>query len=205
MKANLNQNYKPITTQKGLSLFVTLILMVVLLIASVALIRSVNSLAWIAGNIAFKQDSLNRTELGMTQAISMLSNPDTGTGLSGQTDANAFSKGYSATIMNSDKRGIPLTLLSTSDFDGSSFSGGSTLPKVTLSDGTVIRFVTERLCSVVGPASSISCILGGLGSQPDGKDGTKHTGGSGGIIYRITSRYDGPRGTVSFAQMTVSL
>jgi type IV pilus assembly protein PilX len=59
--------------QRGVVLFFTLIALVVMSLAAVALIRSVDTSNMIAGNLAFKQAGASSTDTGMEAAIGWLS------------------------------------------------------------------------------------------------------------------------------------
>jgi len=61
------------TKQRGVVLFFTLIALVVMSLAAVALIRSVDTSTMIAGNLAFKQSGSSATDTGMEAAIAWLS------------------------------------------------------------------------------------------------------------------------------------
>jgi type IV pilus assembly protein PilX len=66
----------PARKQRGIVLFFTLIAMVVMSLAAVALIRSVDTSTMIAGNLAFKQASTYSGDPGIDAAISWLSNTE---------------------------------------------------------------------------------------------------------------------------------
>jgi type IV pilus assembly protein PilX len=59
--------------QRGVVLFFTLIALVVMSLAAVALIRSVDTSTMIAGNLAFRQSGASSTDTGMEAAIGWLS------------------------------------------------------------------------------------------------------------------------------------
>ena len=55
--------------QRGVVLLFSLIALVIMLIAAVALIRSFNSSLFSAGNIGFKRDMRNQSELAVSTAL----------------------------------------------------------------------------------------------------------------------------------------
>src|SRR5476651_1743452 len=59
--------------QRGVVLFFTLIALVVMSLAAVALIRSVDTSTMIAGNLAFRQSGGSSTDTGIEAAIAWLS------------------------------------------------------------------------------------------------------------------------------------
>ncbi len=58
--------------QKGVVLLITLIMLVAMTLAAIALMRSVDTSNLVAGNMAFEQSSLNVADLGTEQAITYL-------------------------------------------------------------------------------------------------------------------------------------
>ena len=55
--------------QRGVILFVALIVMVIMSLAAIALVRSVDTANLVAGNQSFKQSALNATDLGVQAAM----------------------------------------------------------------------------------------------------------------------------------------
>ena len=55
--------------QRGIVLFVSLIALVIISIAAIAISRSVSTANLIAGNISFKQSALSATEIGVQAAM----------------------------------------------------------------------------------------------------------------------------------------
>ncbi len=79
------------STQRGVSLVFSLITLVALSLAAVALIRSVDTGATILGNLSFKQDTLMAADEAARQAIAWLDNNKTGTTLHANDSANGYS------------------------------------------------------------------------------------------------------------------
>ncbi|MDP4300095.1 pilus assembly PilX family protein [Leptothrix discophora] len=77
--------------QRGVSLVFSLITLVALSLAAVALIRSVDTGATILGNLSFKQDTLLAADEATRQAIAWLDNNKTGTVLHASIQAQGYS------------------------------------------------------------------------------------------------------------------
>src|ERR687895_391378 len=60
--------------QKGVVLFIALIVLVALMLASISLVRSVDTANVIAGNLAFKQASVQAADFGIEVAAAALPN-----------------------------------------------------------------------------------------------------------------------------------
>ena len=54
--------------QKGVSLFISLVTLVIITLAGIALLRSVDTGALVAGNLAFKDATMQATSIGMEEA-----------------------------------------------------------------------------------------------------------------------------------------
>ena len=119
----------PRATVRGTVLLFTLISLVVMLVAAVALVRSFNNTLFTAGNIAFKRDMQNQAERIVPDIITLMQ-----TGAMGTTAARAThtpARNYSATILASNPQGIP-TALYASDTDFAAVGAVSNDVAVTL-------------------------------------------------------------------------
>src|SRR5665647_88236 len=95
----MNSQYKTCAMRKktsvkqhGVVLFIALIALVVLSLAAVALIRSVDTNTLIAGNLAFKQSATISADSGLETAITWLGNQASAT-----LEADSAAAGYYAT------------------------------------------------------------------------------------------------------------
>ena len=101
MIINLNRSFLSVSharlsnlktnTQQGVVLFFALIALVVMSLAAVALIRSVDTNSLIAGNLSFKQSSMLSADTGVETAITWVTNN------AGLLEANSEANGYYAT------------------------------------------------------------------------------------------------------------
>ena len=60
--------------QRGVSLFISLVTLVIITLAGIALLRSVDTGALVAGNLAFKDATMQATSVGMEEAATYLNN-----------------------------------------------------------------------------------------------------------------------------------
>lgn len=199
-------------THQGFILFISLIVLLMMSLAGIALARSVNTANLIAGNIAFKQGSIAATDLGIQTAMTLF---DASSGYLG-TESNTYSDStahcYSATAFNKDggsalkmvdPRGVPNVLLNKSSFDSSYAACSST----SSSTGETIRYVIDRQCdsTVSGAAASeANCNVFSISSTSGSvSTSTTATGSETVPLYRISVRVDGPRQTTSYAQVII--
>ncbi|KAF7599125.1 MAG: hypothetical protein CGU28_14755 [Candidatus Dactylopiibacterium carminicum] len=184
--------------QKGVILLITLLVMVVLLIASVALLRSFDTSMQLSGSLAFKRDLVNQGERGMARAIAAFDSGPLQTESARQ--GNISSSNYSASILPSNSKGIPKALLSASEYTAAGMTGTD------ISDnGVIIRTIIDRQCSNTGTFSTATCVYlpgysdtGGSAHLANKRAGAEYT-----PVYRVSVRVDGPRNTQVFLQSTL--
>lgn len=208
-------NFAP-KRQRGAVMFIALIALVAMMLAGIALMRSIDTANVIAGNFAFKQAGLNATDIGMEAANSAVL--ATLAAATETTTTTRYLPVASSVAATSAVEGLP-------DVDWRNVT-----PDTTTFPGYQIQYVVERLCQAV-PAAS------GVAAQPNGPtEASRSTNsdiednclfvpqmvGAGGeinndvlsqppssvagdIYYRITTRVTGPRGTVSVAQSLVAM
>lgn len=210
--------------QSGVVLLFALIALVIMLVGSVAIMRSLNSSLFNVGNIAFKRDMSNQAErvIGLVLA-DMQAGGDLAS--SAARGDHLTENNYSAQILSTNRQGIPLALLDDDLFDGVGDLGND----IELEDqGLKIRYVVDRLCNstgedaVLGPAN---CVLsegaapaGGNNFTMNSAEVSQNAAGAGGggatggksavplqVVYRVSIRVSGPRNTLSFFQTTFSL
>ncbi len=140
-----------IRRQQGIALFVALIAMVMLSLAGIALVRSVDTTNSVATNIAFRQGAIGPVNFALEMAISDLFKAKTIT----QQNKDDVSHAYYATIQPGElPNGVPLVLAGDYTTMSAAYSGAS-LPAPTI-DGTTkmeVRAVIERVCNTGGVAA----------------------------------------------------
>jgi type IV pilus assembly protein PilX len=186
--------------QRGVVLFIALIVLVAMTLASIALVRSVDTATIGAGNLAFKQSAAQAAERSVALAFAAF---DPGASPPGffttvaNTQADQTNYNYRATMLPTDSRGIPNVLLDVATFD-STFT--NTANKITVpTTGETLRFVVDRLCTQTGPADELYCNVDAV--LPTGGTAGSQPLGSTVALYRITVRADGPRNTQHFTQV----
>jgi len=192
--------------QTGVVLLYTLIALVIMMIAGVALVRSFNTSLFSAGNLAFKRDLLNQAERVMPGVMTALKTGDLAADSTRDSHQPAFN--YHASTLKSNDQGIPFALLNATDFAAVA-SETKNIEVKDDNDVTVatISYVIDRQCVNAGPPDESICALGG-GGQTRGGTPDNPTPPSGGatlaVIYRVSVRVDGPRNTQAFLQTTLS-
>ena len=199
----MKNNRMKINKQSGLSLLVAMIVLVVMSLAGIGLMRSVDTGFLIAGNLAFRQSATHAGDAGIEAARTwLLANTSTLT-------ADISTAGYYATSQTS----LDLTgnqTASTSDdlkWDGSASTKPACLA-TKVADNTVC-YIIHRMCDATGPLSGATCSTksaskggSGLGStrqMSTYQQGTWNSTVTLGM-YRVTVRIAGPRNNVSYVQ-----
>jgi Tfp pilus assembly protein PilX len=191
-------------TQRGVVLFIALLVMVALSLAGIALIRSVDTATIVAGNLAFKQAAASAVDRGFEQAVEALFDPVADPTKSlpviadKQNDLKAQNYFANVRLKAGSIPEIPDELQSSTAFAGAGLNAG--LIPVDAA-GNKSLYVIERMCANPGPAVGSNCNLSSLSLGADA--GTQHYEGlvrPGDAYYRVTVRVEGPRNTVAYAQ-----
>lgn len=193
--------------QRGVVLIFCLIVLLILLGGGVAVMRSMNSSLFSAGNLAFKRDLVNQGEQAISNVLAALATGNLKTAAA--TSADLAAENYSAIQLQANARGIPLVLLDNqAPFTGPNILGATFTPGIGSIAGATpdisIRYVIDRMCNNTGTAS----VLGDAGCVRK-PSATEVRGGTAGLpplpqppslVYRLTVRVDGPRDTQVFLQ-----
>lgn len=201
-----------ITKQRGVALFFALIALVVMSLAAVALIRSVDTSTMIAGNLTFKQAATASGDTGIEAAITWLTATEANSALNVLNDpAHPFNNDNAAAGYYSSAN----TAVSLTDGTGIQWTNADSalvLPDPD-SSGNSIRYVIQRMCRTANtPINTAGCLFSGASVDNNGQnihlpqevctgDGCPVAGQTPQI--RITSRTTGPRNTVSYVQAFV--
>jgi type IV pilus assembly protein PilX len=199
--------------ERGVVLFVVMLVLVVMALAAAALVRSVDVANLAAGNLSFKQSTLSATDVGVEASIAKFR---TGSTLASGpvTQGDLPAEAYFATIQATDSRGVPTALLNKTTFDTAHSANcfwatpdwattrtacTSTAPASSMGQ---VRYLIDRQCTVAGPYNDESCnTAGDGGTMPGGSEDSSHTGVESSPAYRVTVRVDGPKNSVSFSQV----
>ncbi|QPF72547.1 hypothetical protein G8A07_06110 [Roseateles sp. DAIF2] len=206
--------------QRGLSLLFALMALVVISLASVALIRSVDTTGLVIGNLGFKQDATatagRATELAITWLIA-----NAGAGL--QND-NAQQGYYAASRDSMDPTGQSSKDVGRAVVDWSGKGDCSTFAKDSFGScmrssnpqsigGNTASWVITRLCATEGNPNGIDCATPpGSATPPGGNRGEISQKSqriqlpfSSSQYYRVVVRVQGPRGTAAFTEAIVQM
>jgi Tfp pilus assembly protein PilX len=195
--------------QRGVVLFIALIVMVVMSLAAIALMRSVDTTTAVIGNLAFRQASILPANFAVEDAAAGLFGDANTTGVARIADvrANDAANNYWAGHDQAwdDAYGVP-TPLQTS---AAAKALGRQLPPD--GSGNNVYYVIERMCNPLAAhadapddASTRSWCDMAPPKQPPGATINDPSAGLDfrQVFYRVTVRVDGPPGTntVSFVQ-----
>ena len=198
--------------QRGVVMIVALIVLVALTIASIGLLRSVDTSSTISGNLAIKKDLYRQSNIGIQQAqmaLNTLRGPDFELPLTDALGSNYYASATQAV----DHRGLPQLLvnaaLPSSPGTVTGWAGELVVPVpvdsgtgITTSGGYVFRYMAERLCPAGGVPDDTTnpCrIAAGAGTSACETNSTCLTG-VGTIYIRLTLRVDGPKNSTSYFQ-----
>lgn len=216
--------------QRGVVLFIALIILVAMTLAGIGMMRSVDTGSMIAGNLAFKQATLNASDAGTSAGFNALAAvANTGAANKAILDLNAGATcpvgataagcpgatinfpGYFPTPINHPANGIcEVRNLCTQQSEINWWTvdaNWANAPAVTVNDpngGTIatVSYLVHRMCQAAGSPSTTVCQTY---TQPE--TGCSKTQllpcTSTSVFYRITSRSVGARNTVTYAQTLV--
>ena len=201
--------------EDGIVLFTVLIALVIISLSAVALVRSVDTGTVIAGNLAFRQASTQAGDGGTEAALAWVK---------AKVDADvkqlyqkSEANGYYATWMSGcDLTGnvTPADLTDNVDWGGENPNNGkcnmkgAAVPQAELPAGYRAFYVINRLCNQEGDPTGIACenyststatAEAGL-SMAGGGYAKKVSSGPTRYFYRVTTRVEGPRNTISIVQ-----
>jgi Tfp pilus assembly protein PilX len=184
-------------------LIIALIVLVSMTLAAIGMSRSIDTANLVAGNLAFKQATVQGGEIGLKQAFTWLGANSAGTTLQNSDPSN----GYFSSVLANDPNW----------YDANDpVWGNAVLVNGGVADnaGNIVKYVIHRLCTQPNTAYNQS-----NGATPNQCAITFETGGTcegcsnvaGGfqgtavaqLYYRVTTRVEGPRNTVSVVQMSV--
>jgi type IV pilus assembly protein PilX len=211
--------------QRGLSMIMTLIALVVLAFAGLTLLRSVDTGTLIAGNLGFQETALASADAGTEAAIAWLQANYIGTALYADAPASGY---YSTSSDNCDLTGNKIAG-STNDVNWGGTDPGAdcnmnalVLPSTTagVAPGYTVAYVINRICNAAGDPNAAfaadgtttmvcarykSGLSDGSSTRIGASYGVAPLDGGMQHYYRITTRVSGPRSTVRFIQAFVVL
>ena len=203
---------------RGISLLFALLSLMALSLATMALVRSVDTSSLVMGNLSFKQDATATADRATKSAITFLTSAAT-------LNADIGGGYYATSYENLDVTGQQMTTAGRNlvnwDGDGCAYVPGTPSGNCTVSpsaaltiNGNQARYVIFRLCDATGnpndtgnscarPLASSTSEASKRGKL-DYSDYERFTNVSG-VYYRIVVRVTGPRKTTSFVETIVHL
>lgn len=199
--------------QRGVVLFFALVCLVAIMLAAVALVRSVDTNTIIAGNLALQQSATRSADAGTQAAITWLNNlwaanvaKNVLTDASHGFNQNDATNGYYASVDSS----LSLTASSGTRIQ---WTDSDSSDAITDSSGNTTRYVIQRMCRTAAVAEKdAGCLFSGASLDTNSQaillpqdicngPGCPAAGQS--VQMRITSRTTGPRNSVSYVQTFV--
>lgn len=206
-------------TQRGISLLFALMALVVISLAAVALVRSVDTSSLVIGNLGFKQDATTAASQAAEQAVAYLSAAAATTLQSDQTASGYYAA--SRDSLDVTGQGAASATRGVVDWTGdgcSLYPTGSygncvaASPEISLNGGAnKARYIITRLCATPGVPSAVDCAtpIGSALTGGGNKGGSDYKSGKVQVVvnnaqyYRIVVRATSARGTVSFTETMV--
>ena len=210
--------------QRGISLVVVLVALLIIGFAAVALLRSSDTSTLSAGNLAFRKTALAAGDTGTEAAVDWLTDNAGSVALFDDSVGDGY---YATTAAACDMTGTRTPDDETDDvnwtgddpgdncnMDALELPAGGGIP-----DGYRVRYVINRMCNAAGDPGDVFaadnltpmiCSSIGVGSSEGSTRGTGSYGltplsGETQNYYRITTRIDGPRNTVRYIEVLVTL
>ncbi len=191
--------------QRGVVLFISLIVLVAMSLAGIALMRSVDSGVMIAGNLAFKQGTTLAADSGIEAARTALNTLAAGTGTPLWTSVPASAYYASLPATEPDFTGT--------DSAKTAYAWTTTNNSVSvagIAGVTDVRYVIHRMCAATGDPAATTCVRGTTTSSSTSSQTVRDAAGAANFTvssaqyYRITTRVIGPRNTKSFVEVIVN-
>lgn len=191
-----NQAYRG---QRGVALPIALIMLVAMIIAALALFRAVDTATMVAGNLTFKQGTVNAGDRGIRAAYAWLQ--DQATNSPANLLNNNPGQGYYSSQDGKDPNWNPVI----DPPFGPSPSGPVAVG--TDSAGNSVSYVIHRLCTQPGLAynatGNLCATYSAASSSSSGGSQSVDAPAFSGIVYvyyRVTAKVEGPRNSVSYIQ-----
>jgi len=191
--------------QRGVVLFIALIVLVAMSLAGIALMRSVDSGVMIAGNLAFKQGTTMAGDSGIEAARAAL-NTLAGSGSTALWNNNTGIS-YFASLPSGN---IDFTGTDPNKTAYAWTTAGNSQTATPPATATEVRYVIHRMCAAAGDPNTVNCIKGTTAATATSSQSVRDAAGAANFTissaqyYRITTRVTGPRNTRSFIEVIVN-
>lgn len=172
-----------VRSQKGVSLIIVLVVLAVILVGSLAMLRSSEVSSLVGGNVSFKEAATQATDIGISDAAKALNAMI-------NVDGN-IPNVYFATRQAEDSDGIPTSV------------NWSAVPSATVGNYSV-QHVVERLCQTTPVTDPLAdCMVRDAEAPGSNKAGSLAYKTPASVYYRITVRVTGPKSANAFVQALV--
>ncbi len=181
--------------ERGVVLVISLIILVALSLAGLALVRSTDTGNVISGNMAFRAAAVQAVDVGVEDAFQAVTGA---TGYAVNPETAVANKYFPQIQDTTGPDGVP---------DGLPDVTWSSVTGATPTEGNTVRWVAERMCN--GLTTTRDLILANCSTAPgrpnsSQKPGLQPTNTNFAVAYRVTVRVEGPRNTVAMAQAIVA-
>lgn len=184
-------------SQRGLVLFVALIVLVVMSLAGIGLMRSVDTSTGIAGNLAFRESAISSADAAIELGLAYIEANRNSSTLNNDVPAEGYYAAADLTITGSSS--------SVSDWSRYDWAARSkTIPGADAS-GNSIQYVIERLCSAAGTFGPTNACATKEVTATDANN-SKSAGAdlpftTSYLSYRVTTRITDPKGSTTYVQV----
>jgi hypothetical protein len=175
--------------ERGVILLVALLAVLALAMGAVALARTLATDVAIGGNLAMRQNATLAASDAVEHAVAALFE----TGAIADSNIDDTGHNYFASRQaGEDARGVPRALQSIDRYPAGA-------PTIDIGEGSILRYVVERLCLTPGSATADNCAL-----SPPSVEAAMGTPSAAEPprtpYYRVTVRADAPGGASAFVQ-----
>jgi hypothetical protein len=171
--------------QRGVTMLVVLVLLSVMLLGGLALARLTDVGTLASGNTAFREASLQVSEVGLNTAFQRIRDDIV-------DEENNLGTWYFATMQATDAQGRPAV-----DFDAA--------PTIVVGNYT-IAYVAERLCEGAMPVTEPlrQCLVKQIPQLESASAGVEKPDPPTSKQFRVTIRVDGPKDTRTWTQSLIT-
>jgi type IV pilus assembly protein PilX len=193
--------------QKGSSLLFTLIVLVAMLFGTISLFKSVNISTVIAGNLAFKESSINASDIAIADAEIVLQTKSTSNGL--ENDTTTGYGLYYHIQRKTDVNGIVCSSLLVTNTTDTCNTAAMSWGSAKIIGNNKIYYIIDRLCNdTINLESELNtkCMIDTQHKTDSNISGSSEYNPPKllAISYRVTIKVIGPNHTESFIQTTIS-
>ena len=214
-RLTIRKEFKPSLKQRGVVLFFALIALVVMSLAAVALIRSVDTSTMISGNLAFKQAATTSGDAGTEAAMAWLTTEQAAMIAQGKILLTDATHTFNVSSVANAALGYYSSVRPTIQLTDGTLNWNATDSKLVGSDasGNTVRYIIERMCTTANQTPSLAnCLFATSTSTLNDQkvlaadevcQGAGCLPNSQSTQLRITVRIAGPKNTVSYIQSFV--